>query len=96
MTDAWLKTIEATFERDFGLEGVRAEFAHGPIPHQAALTVYVPTEPTPAMRELARAIEAEWAELDKVLWVRVLRQRRPWGSWWARAVMPGAWRRANA
>ena len=38
MTDAWLKTIEATFERDFGLQGVRAE-------------------------------------LDKVLWVRVLRQR---------------------
>ena len=77
MTDAWLKTIAATFERDFGLEGVRAEFAHGPIPNQAALKVYVPTEPTAAMRELARAIEAEWAELDKVLWVRVLRQRRP-------------------
>ena len=77
MTDAWLKTIEATFERDFGLQGVRAEFAHGPIPLQAALTVYVPTEPTAAMHELARAIAAEWAELDKVLWVRVLRQRRP-------------------
>jgi len=96
MTDAWLKTIEATFERDFGLHGVRAEFAYGPIPHQAALTVYVPTEPTPAMRELARAIEAEWGELDKVLWVRVLRQRRPWVAWWARAVMPGAWRRSSA
>ena len=92
MTDSWLKTIEAAFERDFGLEGVRAEFAHGPIPHQAALRVYVPTKPTPAMHELAQAIEAEWAELDKVLWVRVVRQRRPWGSWWARAVMPGAWR----
>ena len=77
MTDAWLQTIEATFERDFGLEEVRAEFAQGPIPHQAALTVYVPTAPTAAMRELARAIAAEWAELDKVLWVRVLRQRRP-------------------
>lgn len=64
MTDAWLQTIEATFERDFGLEEVRAEFAQGPIPHQAALTVYVPTEPTPAMRELTRAIEAEWAELE--------------------------------
>ena len=75
MTDSWLKMIEATFERDFGLHGVRAEFAHGPIPLQAALTVYVPTEPTEAMRELARAIEAEWAELDKVLWVRVLGQR---------------------
>ena len=77
MTDSWLKTIEATFERDFGLEGVRAEYADGPIPPQAALTVFVPTEPTAAMGELARAIEAEWAELDKVLWVRVLRQRRP-------------------
>ena len=77
MTDAWLKTIEATFERDFGLHGVRAEFAPGPIPLQAALKVYVPTAPTAAMRELARAIAAEWAELDKVLWVRVLRQRRP-------------------
>ena len=77
MTDAWLKTIEATFERDFGLHGVRAEYADGPMPHQAALTVYVPTEPTAAMGELARAIEAEWAELDKVLWVRVLRQRQP-------------------
>ena len=77
MTDAWLKTIEATFERDFGLQGVRAEFAPGPIPLQAALKVYVPTAPTAAMRELARAIAAEWAELDKVLWVRVLRQRRP-------------------
>ena len=96
MTDAWLKTIEATFERDFGLHGVRAEFAYGPIPLQAALTVYVPTKPTPAMHELARAIEAEWAELDKVLWVRVLRQHQPWGSWWARAVMPGAWRRSSA
>ena len=72
-----MKTIAATYERDFGLEGVRAEFAHGPIPLQAALTVYVPTEPTPAMRELTRAIEAEWAELDKVLWVRVLGQRQP-------------------
>ena len=59
MTDAWLKTIEAAFERDFGLHGVRAEFAQGPIPHQAALTVYMPTEPTEAMRELARAIAAE-------------------------------------
>ena len=77
MTDAWLKTIEATFERDFGLHGVRAEYAHGLIPHQAALTVYVPTAPTAAMGELARAIEAEWVELDQVLWVRVLRQRRP-------------------
>ena len=75
MTDAWLKTIEAAFERDFGLYGVRAEFAHGPMPLQAALTVYVPTAPTAAMRELARAIAAEWAELDKVLWVRVLGQR---------------------
>ena len=75
MTDAWLKTIEATFERDFGLHGVRAEFAPGPIPLQAALTVYVPTAPTEAMHELARAIAAEWAELDKVLWVRVLGQR---------------------
>ena len=64
MTDSWLKMIEATFERDFGLHGVRAEFAHGPIPLQAALTVYVPTEPTAAMRELTRAIEAEWAELE--------------------------------
>ena len=72
-----MKTIEATYERDFGLHGVRAEFAPGPIPLQAALTVYVPTAPTAAMRELARAIAAEWAELDKVLWVRVLRQRRP-------------------
>ena len=72
-----MKTIEATYERDFGLHGVRAEFAPGPLPLQAALTVYVPTAPTAAMRELARAIAAEWAELDKVLWVRVLRQRRP-------------------
>ncbi len=72
-----MKTIEATYERDFGLHGVRAEFAPGPLPLQAALTVYVPTAPTAAMRELARAIEAEWAELDKVLWVRVLGQRRP-------------------
>ena len=72
-----MKTIAATYERDFGLEGVRAEFAQGPLPHQAALTVYVPTEPTEAMRELARAIAAEWAELDKVLWVRVLGQRQP-------------------
>ena len=75
MTDSWLKTIEATFERDFGLHGVRAEFAHVPNPLQTALTVYLPTKPTPAMHELARAIEAEWAELDKVLWVRVLGQR---------------------
>lgn len=45
MTDSWLNTIEATFERDFGLQGVRAEYAYGPIPHQAALKVYVPTEP---------------------------------------------------
>ena len=37
----------------------------------------MPTEPTAAMRELVWAIEAEWAELDKVLWVRVLRQRWP-------------------
>ena len=72
MTDAWLKTIEATFERDFGLEGVRAEYAYGPIPHQAALTVYVPTEPTAAMRELAQAIEAEYAELDRSLLIRVV------------------------
>ena len=64
MTDAWLKTIEAAFERDFGLHGVRAEYAYGPIPLQAALTVYVPTAPTAAMRELARAIAAEWAELE--------------------------------
>ena len=64
MTDSWLKTIAATYERDFGLHGVRVEFAHGPILHQAALTVYVPTAPTAAMRELARAIAAEWAELE--------------------------------
>jgi hypothetical protein len=26
MTDAWLRNIEATFERDFALQGVRAKF----------------------------------------------------------------------
>lgn len=77
MSDSLLNTIEAAFERNFGLQGVRAEFAHGPIPNQAALTVYVPAEPTAAMRELAQAIEAEHAELDRVLWVRVLRQPKP-------------------
>ena len=74
MSDAWLKTVEAAFERNFGLRGVRAEFAPGPIPHQATLVVYVPAEPTAAMRELAQEIEAEHAELDQVLWVRVLSQ----------------------
>ncbi|MBK1620145.1 hypothetical protein CKO42_17185 [Lamprobacter modestohalophilus] len=37
--------------------------APGLIPQQSALTVHVPLEPTPAMRELGRAIEAEHAEL---------------------------------
>lgn len=73
MTDAWLRTIEATFERNFALQGVRAEFAPGLIPQQSALTVHVPLEPTPAMCELGRAIEAEHAELDQTVWVRVMR-----------------------
>ena len=70
MPDSWLKTIEAAFERDFGLRGGQAEYARGPIPYQSTLTVSVPTEPTAAMHELARAIEAESAELDQVLWVQ--------------------------
>ena len=49
----------------------------------------VPTKPTPAMRELAQAIEAEWAERDKVLWVRVLRQRRPWVTQTPPSFRPG-------
>lgn len=52
--------------------GIRAEVSLV-IPHQAQLTLFLPDEPTPEMAALARAIEAEYAELDRVVWIQFAR-----------------------
>lgn len=74
MSDDYLKTIEQTFEQQFALQGVRAEFSQF-VPLQVNLKITVPVEPTPPQEALGRAIEAEHAELDQMVWVEVLRDR---------------------
>lgn len=74
MSDTWLRSIEAAFEQQFGIQGVRAESSQR-IPLQTTLKVIVPNEPTPEMEALGRAIEAEYAELDRTLWVQVVRSQ---------------------
>lgn len=72
MPDTWLKSIEDEFEQRFEIEGVRAELSKI-IPLQANLKITIPNEPTPEMNALARAIEAEHAEIDQIIWVKVVR-----------------------
>lgn len=74
MSEEYLEMIEQAFERQFGLHGVRAEYSFY-IPHQVNLKVKLPVEPTPEMKELGCAIEAEHAELDQLVWVHVVRDR---------------------
>ena len=71
MTATWVRPIEAAFEQQFGLRGVRGQVSLA-IPHQAHLTLFVPGVPSPAMAALAQAIEAEYAELDRSLLIRVV------------------------
>ncbi len=73
MSEPWLKEIETAFEQRFGLQGVRIDYGPSVIPHQTCLRIHVPTEPTAAMRALAREIEAEHQEFDQVLWVDLRR-----------------------
>ena len=54
------------------MSGIRAEVSLA-IPHQAHLTLFLLAEPTPEMAALARAIEAEYAELDRVVWIQFAR-----------------------
>ena len=71
MTATWVRPIEAAFEQQFGLRGVRSKVSLA-IPHQAHLTLFVPGVPSPAMAALAQAIEAVYAELDRSLLIRVV------------------------
>jgi hypothetical protein len=74
MFENYPKEIEEEFERQFGLQGVRAEFSQW-IPLQVNLKISVPVEPTPEMKALGEAIEAEHAEFDQTVWVHVVRKR---------------------
>lgn len=69
MVENGWRVIEETFEQRFGVRGVRAELSRA-IPHQAQLTLFLSAEPTPEMAALARAIEAEYAEPDRVVWIQ--------------------------
>jgi len=81
MFDDDRKTIEETFEQQFGLQGVRAEYSQS-VPLQVNLKISMPVEPTPEMEALGRAIEAEHVELDQLVWVHVVRDR---GDSWLRS-----------
>ena len=72
MVENWLRAIEETFEQRFGMSGIRAKVSLV-IPHQAQLTLFLPADPTPEMAALAREIEAEYAELDRVVWIQFAR-----------------------
>lgn len=73
MTTTWLSSIEEAFKERFNLPSLRAELSQG-LPQQATLTLYLPVEPTAEMVSFARQLEAESAELDRVVWVRLRKQ----------------------
>ena len=54
------------------MSGIRAKVSLL-IPHQAQLTLFLPVESPPGMAALARAIEAESAELDREVWIQFAR-----------------------
>lgn len=81
MVDNVLNYVLDAFESQGCEPGLRGAITG--LPGEAFITLTVP-EPTPALRELARAMESEFDELGRTVHIEVQRPTRSLRGWLAR------------